>query len=188
MTRSRRTGVATWRRGLIGGILAAVALLAGAAPADAAGADHHARATTIAQALRFVVWQTQAAPGRDLRVAVVGDAALGAALREACATVQPGGRTVTVIDVDSTSRLARSRAAVVVVGALPAAEVELLARRLSARGIVTIGDETCPDSTHLMLRLFADGDRYRVQANPAAAARTGVGLSSRLLRVAQVVN
>lgn len=189
MTRSwRPAAAATWTRRLIGGVVVVMALLGRPRAADAAGDDHEARAATIAQALRFVVWQAPATRGRDLRVAVVGDAALGAALREASASLRPGGRAVTVVNVESPRRLDRARAAVVVVGALPDPAVEALAQRLSQRGIVTIGDDSCPDSTHLTLRLVDDGDRYRVQANPAAAARAGVGLSSRLLRVAQVVN
>ena len=50
---------------------------AGTARAETA-ADHELRAAVIAQALRFVSWAPEAAPGDTLRVVVVGDRALSA--------------------------------------------------------------------------------------------------------------
>ncbi len=143
----------------------------------------NARATTIARILRFVEWTGDTQRG-DLKVAVVGNPSLAAALRYACAAVRPGGRTVTVVDVDSPRALADANASVLVVGS----EAAPLARRLSAQGVLTVGDGDSPDDPGLMLNLLADGDRYRFSANPAAAARAGVSLSSRLLRLAQIVN
>lgn len=151
--------------------------------AEARGGNDEARATTIARMLRFVEWKPKTVGG-GLRVAVVGDADLGAALREACAAIQPGGHTVTVVDVPTVQALADVKASVVVLGEDSAA----VARRLADQGVVTVGDGGCPGNTALALNIRSEGDRYRMQANPAAAARAGVVLSSRLLRLAQIVN
>lgn len=158
-----------------------VAVLAGATPVMARTPDQE-RATTIARMLRFVEW-TSGGPGRALMVAVVGNASLAAALREACASLHPGGYSVSVVDVTSPQGLAGMNAAVVVLGA----DSATLAPRLSERGVLTVGDGNCPDEG-LVLNLRAEGDRYRFSANPAAAARAGVSLSSRLLRLAEIVN
>ncbi len=157
-------------------------VLAGATRADAR-ADDQRRATTIARILRFVEWTGDTRRG-DLKVAVVGNPSLAAALRDACAAVRPGRRTVTVVDVDSPRALAEADASVLVVGS----EAAPLARRLSAQGVLTVGDGDSPEDPGLMLNLLADGERYRFSANPVAAARAGVSLSSRLLRLAQIVN
>jgi hypothetical protein len=138
---------------------------------------HDVRAATIVQLLRFVEWPP--ASGGGLTIAVVGNTALGAALRQASVSVQPGRRAVTVVDVSSSRALSGVRAAVVVLGA----ETAMLARRLSARGVVE-----CPEEPGLMLNLLAPGGRYRFSANPAAAAQAGVNLSSRLLRLARIIN
>jgi hypothetical protein len=143
---------------------------------------HDVRAATIVQLLRFVEWPP--ASGGGLTIAVVGNTALGAALRQASVSVQPGRRAVTVVDVSSSRALSGVRAAVVVLGA----ETAMLARRLSARGVVTVGDGECPEEPGLMLNLLAPGGRYRFSANPAAAAQAGVNLSSRLLRLARIIN
>lgn len=171
-----------WTRCLITLALIALGVVAGSGRAEAHG-DDEVRATTIARMLRFVEWNTKA-PGADIRVAVVGNEDLSAALREACAALQPGGRTVTVVDVPTVQALADVKASVVVLGQDSAA----LARRLSEQGVVTVGDGGCPENTALALNIRSEGDRYRLQANPTAAARAGVVLSSRLLRLAQIVN
>lgn len=188
MRRLGRTAVTGWARRAVASGLVVLALALCPQATMAGSGDQAARAATILRMLRFVDWQARHAPGADLRVAVVGNAPLGAALRAARDAMQPGGRTVTVVDVASTRALADANAAVVIVGALPAAGSADLARRLSDQAVLTVGDGDCPDDTGLMLNLFADGDRYRVQANPAAAARAGVSLSSRLLRLAHIVN
>lgn len=168
-------------------VLAALALLAGAARAEAS-VDHEVRAAVIAQALRFVGWAPEAAPGDTLRVVVVGDKALSAALRQTARTVQPGGRTVTVVDVAAARQVAAARPAVVVLGAMPEREAASLVAALSRRGVVTMGGGDCPDNREVMLNLRPTGPRYRVQANPSTAALAGINLSSRLLSLAHIVN
>jgi hypothetical protein len=157
-----------------------VGLLISAAPVAARSADE-ARAATIARMLRFVEWT--GTPGDELTVAVMSNPALGAALREALAGTRPGGRMVVVVDVTSPRALVHLQVAVAVLGA----ESALLARQLAAQGVLTVGDGDCPDQG-LMLNLRPDGTRYRFTANPTVAARAGVGLSSRLLRLAHIVN
>lgn len=163
------------------------ALLAGTARAETS-ADHEMRAAVIAQALRFVAWAPDAAPGNTLRVVVVGDEALSAALRQTAKTVQPGGRLVTVVDVAAARQVAAAKPAVVVLGAMPAGEATALVAALSRRGVVTMGGGECPDNRDVMLNLRPTGPRYRVQANPSTAALAGVNLSARLLSLAQIVN
>ena len=152
-----------------------------------AGANHDARAATIAQALRFVAWMPGTAPGADLRVVVVGNPALAASLREACAGMQPGGRTVTVVEVVALRHLDAARPAVVVLGAMADPDLTAVVESLSRRGVVTMGDGDCPENRQLLLNLRAVGPRYRVQANQQTAARAGVNLSARLLSLAHLV-
>ncbi|MGV3517769.1 MAG: YfiR family protein [Luteitalea sp.] len=171
----------TWTRTAVRALVLGLACLVCAAPVEARS-DDAARAATIARMLRFVEWDVDA-PGGALTVAVVGNPALGAALREACAAMQPGGRTVSVVDVPSSRGHAIANAAVVVLGAGSAT----LASRLSNQGVLTVGDGDCPDNG-LVLNLRHDGQRYSFSANPAVAAKAGVSLSSRLLRLAHIVN
>lgn len=168
-------------------VAALLPLASGASRADSQPAPE-ARAAVLAQALRFVAWPASVAPGTALRVAVVGNPALGAALRIASAGVQPGGRTVTVVDVATLRHLDAAKPAVVVLGAMPAAESAVLVESLSRRGVVTIGDGECPENRQLLLNLRATGSRYRVQANQHTAALAGVNLSARLLSLAQIVD
>lgn len=146
------------------------------------------RATMIAQALRFVAWTPETAPGNTLRVVVVGDHALSVALRQTSRTVQPGGRTVLVVDVAAARQVAPAKPAVVVLGAMPAGEATALVAALSRRGVVTMGGGGCPDNRDVMLNLRASGPRYRMQANPNTAAMAGINLSARLLGLAQIVD
>jgi hypothetical protein len=181
MTRPLLTAAAI---ALVGLVSAGLAPRAGAA---SRAEDQTLRADTIVQMLRFVEWTDQA-HGRELTVAVVGNLDLADALRDACASLQPGGRPVLVVDVASPRAAADTRADVVVLGAMPQTDARVVAAQLASRGMLTVGDGDFPDTAHLALNLFADGARYRFQANPAAAARAGANLSSRLLRLAQIVN
>ena len=181
MTRSEyRARLANGRAAIVLAVIVCLVVLTGTGPVHARALDD-ARAATIARMLRFVEWT--GTPGDALTVAVMGNPTLGAALREALAGLQPGGRTVVVVDVPSPRSLADLHAAVVVLGA----ESALLARSLAEQGVLTVGDGDCPDQG-LMLNLRSDGTRYGFSANPAAAARAGVSLSSRLLRLAHIVN
>ena len=178
-------GQVTWltrwtRRALILGAIA-LAVLSISFPAHAR--THAVRATTIAQMLRFVEWNA-GSRGESLTVAVVGNTTLGAALRKVFVLLQPGGRIVTVVDVPSAQAMRGLHPSVVVLGA----DSATLAAPLSERGVLTVGDNDCPDDDALMLKLVADGDGYRFSANPVVAARAGVNISSRLLRLAQIVN
>ena len=178
----------TWsiaRTALAVGVLSAT-MSSGRADAAPRVADHVVRADTIVQMLRFVEWSGNG-PARPIRVTVVGNDALATALRNACALLQPGGRAAVVSAVPTPRAALASRADVVVLGAMPDAEARLITAELTGRGILTVGDGHCPDVTDLALNLMAEGPRYRVAANPSAAARAGVGLSSRLLRLAQIV-
>ena len=178
------------RRLLTAVVIAIVGVATGGLAARAAAAtraeDHTLRADTIVQMLRFVEW-TDRARGRALTVAVVGNLDLADALRDACASLQPGGRPVLVVVAASARAAAVTHADVVVLGAMPQTDARVVAAQLAGRGMLTVGDGDFPDAAHLALNLFADGGRYRFQANPAAAARAGASLSSRLLRLAQVV-
>lgn len=159
------------------------ASLPGSTAALAAGEDAE-RATTLVRMLRFVALPSATSAG-DLMIAVVDNQALAAALRDAAATHRPGGRSITVVHVASVRALADVDAAVVVLGV----EAAPLARQLSEQGILTVGDGEWSDANGgLVLSLAADGDRHRFSANPSAAARAGVTLSSRLLRLAQIAN
>lgn len=161
-------------------VLSLVALCVFASGGRAAAAPHDVRAVTIVQMLRFVEWPP--ASGSGLTIAVVDNEQLGAALRQAYARIQPARRDVTVVDVPSASALSNVHASVVVLGAHSAP----VARQLSRQGVVTVGNGECPDEPSLMLNLFEYGGRYRFSANPAAAARAGITLSSRLLRLAEI--
>jgi hypothetical protein len=157
------------------------------AEASSRAEDPMLRADTIVQMLRFVEW-SEPARGRALTVAVVGNPDLADALRDACASLRPGGRPVFVVDVATARAAADTRADVVVLGAMPHTDAGLVAAQLARRGMLTVGDGDFPDTTHLALNLFPDGAGYRFEANPAAAARVGANLSSRLLRLARIVN
>lgn len=181
----RHVRIARWLSGAIVGVALALAgpgslLAASATPVEA-------RAATIIGMLRFVEWDSASARAGVLRVAVVGDRELAAALRKASIAVRPAGRAVAIVDVASAAAVTGAGAAVVVVGALPASDTTALLRRLADQAVLTVGAGDCPDNTALMLNLVADGDRYRFIANPVAATRAGLTLSSRLLRLADIV-
>lgn len=144
-------------------------------------------AATIVSLLRLVTWRQTLPAQAPLPVAVVGDAALADALREAADGQRVDGRTLLVIHVRTVLQVRDPWPSVVVLAASQRDTATTAARVLEPRGVLTIGEGDGMGQAGLVLGVYIAGDRVRFDANTGAASRAGLTLSSHLLRLARIV-
>ena len=172
----------------VSGLLVLTALFAARAPLGAVDVDaRQLKAATIVSMLRYVAWRAPAASASPMAIAVVGDSPHAAAMRDAAAGQTVDGRALVVTQVAAPAQLPDPTPVVVVLAASQRTAAAAVARSLEARQVLTIGEGEGMGKAGMVIGVYVDGDRIRFDANTGAAARAGLTLSSRLLRLARIV-
>ena len=162
---------------------ARVAVGAAEQPVDAG----QMKAVFVVNFLRFVDWPpSHLAPApAPLIVAVLGDRALIDELREYAKGQSVGGHAIEVKPVD---RPEDARGAhMLFIGASESANLPAILEIAEASALLTVGDTDGFARAGVILNLYTLDQRIRIEANPAAATRTGLRLSAHLLRIARIV-
>lgn len=173
-----------WRR-LCAALLAALLLVTAGHAAAAAerGDEHEIKAAVIYNLLLFVQWPTQPAPGASLRLCVLEEGALTTALRRYDQrSVQ--GQSLQIFRVGIAPKDLEACAAVMVETGNP----EMLARsRLLARSRALLIMAEGPGALDrgAMIGVYGDGGRIGFDINLRAMKSSGLGASSKILRLAR---
>ena len=178
------------RAALLAGLTALLCLLASAEhraacqPVDAG----QMKAVFVVNFLRFVDWPpANVAPApAPLVVAVLGDRAFIETLREYAADQSVSGHA---IEVKAVERPEDARGAhVLFIGASESANLPAIVKMAETSALLTVGDTDGFARAGVILNLYTVDQRVRIEANPAAATRTGLRLSAHLLRIARIVD
>ncbi len=168
-------------------IVACIILLAGPplASQDAA-VEYQVKAAFLYNFAKFVEWPNQVFPSREsaLTICLVGDPFQGAVER----TIQGelwNGRPLAVRRIDSASDV-RGCHVVYVSRAAAQKNMEILMAAASAP-ILTVGETDDFIRAGGIIRFTEAGRRIRFEINPDAADRVSLRVSSRLLRLADIV-
>lgn len=165
-------------------LFAALLATAGRSAAAAERADaNEVKAAVIYNLLLFVQWPAQQAPGGDLKLCVLEEGALTTALRRhENKTVQ--GHSLRILRVGAAPNDLDACAAVMVETGSP----ELLARlRLVAHGraLLILAEGAGALDRGAMIGIHGDGGRIGFDINLRAMKSSGLGASSKLLRLAR---
>ena len=174
-------------------LLLLLLLYAAAAPLHAQRDEQQVKAAYVLNFLRFTDWPTPPPPGEPLVLAVVGDREFVATLREIAREGEKlGQRGVSVrrIERDATpERLARAmreaHAVYVQADAGDAAAAVLAAT--AGKPLLTIGDAPGFAAAGGMLGLVPAGPRIVFDANPHAIQASGLKVSAKVMKLAQLV-
>lgn len=171
------------RRLAAGAVAVAVALALAARPAggDEPQAPHDVEAAMLVNLVKFVTWPGGARPGGALRVCTVASARLAASLAE----LARRGALLEVVEVRSPAGATRCQVAVL--GESLEDELEDAAERLGTAGALTVSASPNAGRRGVHVNFVVEGDRVRFEVNLAAARRAGFEISSKLLRLARVV-
>lgn len=166
------------------GLLRGAVTAAGQEPAIPAA---QVKAAFVYNFTKFVTWPANAfvTAEQPIRLGIVGDDALAAALRVVEGRVAQG-RKVEVKRLGPGDDLADCHLVYVAISE-QARFVDVLGRSAAAP-VLTIGDAPGFTAAGGIVNFFVDGDRVRIEVSADRASARGLKISSKLLQVARVVD
>lgn len=178
-------------RHIVGTCLVGVALLLGWGRGllgqTARASEYQVKAVLLFKVAQFVDWPAgafadSAAP---FVIGVLGDDPFGPYLDDAIRGETVGGRP---LEVRRYHRVEDIRAChILFISASEAGRLDAIVRDLKDRAVLTVGDEPGTAQRGAMIRLIADRSRIRVRINLQATEAAQLRVSSKLLRVAEIV-
>ena len=168
-------------------ILLAAALLTAAAPQEREAAEHEIKAAFLYNFAAFTEWPSSAFSNREspFLIGVVGRDPFGSILEETFRGKDVGGRRITVKRASDVKELGACHLVFV-----PASEREKTARILESlkeSPTLIVGEAEGFTATGGCIGFFAEGRKVRFEVNLQAVNRAGLKVSSKLLRLARVV-
>jgi hypothetical protein len=145
------------------------------------------KAVFVVNFLRFVDWPaSHLAPApAPIVVAVLGDRAFIEELRAYASGQSVSGHSIEVKAVDRPQDARGSH--LLFIGASESANLPAILEVAETSALLTVGDTDGYARAGVILNLYTADQRIRIEANPAAATRTGLRLSAHLLKIARIV-
>lgn len=174
-------------RGLPAALLAALLLATAGQPTVAAehSDENEVKAAVIYNLLLFVQWPAPQAPGGKLKLCVFEDGALTAALRRHEGKVVQG-QLLQILRIGSAPKALDACAAVLVEEGSSAvlARLRLVARE---RALLVMAEGAGTLDRGAMIGVYGDGGRIGFDINLHAMKSSGLGASSKILRLARTL-
>ena len=167
--------------------LGLIALLALSATAQAGSADAYSvKAAYLYNFAKFVEWPGQAGdPGTPLVIAVFGNDAFGAVVKQTVQGETVNGRAISVRSVSRTEDLRPCH--ILFFGSSNKNRLEEMLRAAQGAGILTVGETDEFVQLGGVIGFVAEGNKIRFEINLGAARRNRLTISARLLKVAKEV-
>jgi hypothetical protein len=170
-------------------VLCLLLTLAGRARcADPTLSEYQVKAAFLNSFTRFVEWPANAfSDSTDpLQIAVLGTDPFGAALDEAVQGKIANGRPIVLRRVTDVSALQRSQ--LVFISASERKRVLQIVAALAGRSVLTVADMDPADCRGVMIVMAVGADdKVKLAINEDAAVRAELTISSRLLRLAEII-
>jgi hypothetical protein len=148
--------------------------------------EQEVKAAFLYNFAKFVEWPATAFAGEN---APFTFCLLGAAFREALETTIQGetveGRRLAVRQISGAENVRSCQ--ILFIGQTEAEKTKQVLSAVSGVPVLTVGEITSFIANGGMVRFIRSGNRLRFEINPDAAARASLKVSSRLLRVADVI-
>jgi hypothetical protein len=165
--------------------LAGAALALALATATASASDrqdpYDVQAAMLVNLVKFVTWPGGGRPGGDLRICAVAAPRFAAAL----ANLVRRGVPLEVVEVRSPAAVTRCQVAFL--GRAVDDDLDDAAERLAAAGVLTVAGSSGAARHGVHVNFVLEGDRVRFEVNLGAVRRGGFEISSKVLRLARVV-
>lgn len=164
-------------------LLSALAMPARAVEAD----EYQVKGEFLFNFASFVDWPSQSQVGseREVRVCVFGNDEVTSILSEVLQGRSAGKRDVMVRRIDDLAGVAWCR--IVFITRFAEMEPEVVINSLGASSILTVGETAGFAANGGMVNFTGEQSRVRFEINQGAARRAGLKISSKLLRLAELV-
>jgi uncharacterized protein DUF4154 len=166
----------------------ALSILLGLFPSTAQDrpVEYQVKAGFLYNFAKFIEWPTEAFPARDSAFTIcLADDGLQGAVEQAVQGETWNGRPLSVKQIDSGSDVRRCQVVYISLAARQKT-TEILMAAANAP-VLTVGETTDFISAGGIIRFTQSGRRIRFEINPDAAERASLRVSSRLLRLADIV-
>jgi len=159
----------------------------GVAAQVARASEYEVKAVFLYNFAQFVDWPAEAFPASDtpLAICVLGDDPFGDALDQTVRDERLGGRPFQVRRYQSVDEIQACH--ILFISRPQGARPEVILASLKHRPILTVSDADGFAERGGMIRFVTDRSRIRLQLNLAATEAAHLTISSKLLRVAEVV-
>ena len=169
--------------------LAACALLLAAAAAEGAEkprAAEEVKAAFVCNFADFVEWPADpSGPAATVTIGILGKDPFGQLIDEAASARSVPGRELEVLRLDK--REAAADVEILFVGASEEEHLGDILEAVRGRHVLTVGDLPGFATRGGVIGLLVEDKRVRLEINVAAAQRAGLAISSRLLKLARLV-
>lgn len=168
---------------MFGAIVLALAILAGSAPARAASLEFPVKAAFLYKFAPFVEWPATAFPSQDsaITLCIVGYDPFGQAIDQAVQGQHLGAHPIVVRRLESVS--AGSGCSIAYLGGSRAQSVEDGLAAVRGTPVLTVTDQAM-GSARGAIHFVVKDNRVRFIIDDEAAAKNGMNISSKLMRLA----
>ena len=182
-----RRSVSSRSRKTIASTAVVVCLALGLAPGAHAQSEDQIKAAFLFNFARYVEWPEDAfeSPESAIRICLVGSRAFAGVVEGIVSGKSVGTRSVEVRRGDDLSAVDGCH--ILFVGSDLATNPGSVADRVSTASVLTVADQEGFASGGGMANFIRAESKVRFEINPGAAEKAGLKISSRLLRLAKVV-
>jgi hypothetical protein len=179
-----------WRGGftVVSGTALLIALLACPVMGEEVVPEYQLKAEFMERFTRFIEWPA-ASPVNDEKtpfaICVAGDDPFGPFLRNLAATRRIKTKTIAVRPVSTSASFDGCH--ILFIPAAERAHAADIVRRTSDRPILTVSESNGLGQAGVMINFFEAADKVRFEINPRSAEKSGLRISSKLLKLAKVV-
>jgi hypothetical protein len=173
------------------GIVAALLLMCQggilAEPAWASSVEYRVKAAFLYNFTKFVEWPaTGGGKGKPFQIGILGEDLFGDEI-EGLAGKTVGDRILKVQRYPAWDDRAKKSDILFISGSQEKALAEII-RRLDGAPVLTVGDTVAYASRGVMINFFMEDNKVRFEINLKQAKRAGFQISSRLLKLAVILN
>lgn len=173
------------------GIATLIALLlppsAGAQAQSGPKGEYALKAVFLYNFCRFIDWPKSAfsSPNEPITIGVVGEDPFGSLLKEAVQGERSRGRAIQIAHYSNPEAIGHCH--LLFVGHSEASRLEKILSAVRGKSVVTVGETDAFLDRGGMIALTADKNHVRLHINPALLRAASLDVSSKLLRVAEVI-
>ena len=176
-----------WILGIVAGLLLIGQTMLLARPASASSVEYRVKIAFLYNFTKFVEWPaTGEKPTQPFQIGILGEDVFGDEIG-GLAGKSVGNRRLRVQRYPSWDDRAASCDILFIAGSQEQQLTEII-RRLDGAPVLTVGDTDGYASRGVMINFFMENNKVRFEINPEQADRAGFKISSRLLKLAVVVN
>ena len=179
-----------WRGGLtvVGGTALLIALLACPAMGEEVVPEYQLKAEFMERFTRFIEWPA-ASPVNDAQtpfaICVAGEDPFGPFLRNLAATRRIKSKSIAIRTVSTGGTFDGCH--ILFIPSSERAHAAEIVRRTSDRPILTVSDSNGLGEAGVMINFYEAADKVRFEINAHSAEKSGLRISSKLLKLARVV-